>query len=163
MSGLQRRLYLNSKRRLICTRHWIYSCAINDRFVFKVVDDLKNFDSKLNTAEKLSKMNSVSWGLSGTTPINPLLVYSTNGSDLPLEDVTMILESPAEIPWLNHNTASHETSGLIKFPALNSHSFEKASDLTDILLPAPVKLISLFPKIVHCGSDTTSASDLIRY
>ena len=75
--------------------HSIYSCAINDLLEFKVVDGFKKFDSKPNTAEKLSKINSVSWGLSGTTPINPLLVYSTNGSDLPVEDVIVILESPA--------------------------------------------------------------------
>ena len=113
------------------------------------MDGLKKFDSKLNTAEKLSKINSVSWGVSGTTPINPLLVYSTNGSDLPVEDVMVIIESPAEIPWLNHSTASHETSGLIKSRALKSHSSEKASGLTDILAASPIKWVSLWPKIVH--------------
>jgi len=63
-----------------------------------VVDGLKNSVSKLNTAVKLSKINTVSRGLSGTTPMNPLLVYSAKGSDLPVDDATAILESPAEIP-----------------------------------------------------------------
>jgi len=63
-----------------------------------VVDGLKNCVSKLNTAVKLSKINTVSRGLSGTTPMNPLLVYSTKGSDLPVDDATANLEAPAEIP-----------------------------------------------------------------
>jgi len=65
---------------------------MNDLVVFKVVDDLKKSVSKPNRAEKLSKMNTVSRGLSGTTPINPLFVYMTKGSDWPLDDVTVILD-----------------------------------------------------------------------
>ena len=60
-------------------------------FEFKVVGVLRKSVSKLNTTEKLSKIKTVSRGLSGTTPINPLLVYNTNGANLPVGATTVIL------------------------------------------------------------------------
>ena len=82
---------------------WLLNyCVFNSaRIVSSWLDtdeDLGKSVSKINTVDMLSKIKTVSSGLSGTIPKPPLFVYRTNGFDWPDAAITTILSLPDDIP-----------------------------------------------------------------